>query len=42
MACGAFKQATDGSQRCVHLVWGLWHNDTKVAHGERLQSGPAV
>lgn len=34
VGCGAFKQAADGSQRWVHLVCGLWHNETKVAHGE--------
>jgi hypothetical protein len=39
VACGAFKQATDGSQRWVHLVCGLWHNETKVAHGERKGVG---
>jgi hypothetical protein len=43
VACGAFKQATDGSQRWVHLTCGLWHNETKVAHGEcmLLLGGPA-
>jgi hypothetical protein len=39
VSCGAFKQANDGSQRWVHLVCGLWHNETKVAHGESLVLG---